>query len=77
MTNISDGASFLNRLQRKLSNALPRESAPSGKMQVVQAAQKEQISDLLNHFNRVGNAARPEGVPNLVNFAFEIAGEHE
>jgi len=44
-------------------------------VQVVQAAQEEQIGDLLNHLNGVGNAARPKGVPNLVNLAFEVASQ--
>jgi hypothetical protein len=43
---------------------------------VVQAAQEEQVGDLLDHFNGVGDAAGPEGVPDLVDFAFEVAGEH-
>jgi hypothetical protein len=45
-------------------------------VQVVQAAQKEQIGDLLNHLYGVGNAAGPEGVPDLVYLAFEFASEH-
>lgn len=45
-------------------------------VEVVQAAQEEQVGDLLDDFDRVGDAARPEGVPDLVDFAFEVAGEH-
>ena len=45
-------------------------------VQVVQAAQKEQVGDLLDDFDGVGDAAGPEGIPDLVDFAFEVAGEH-
>jgi hypothetical protein len=45
-------------------------------VQVVQAAQKEQVGDLLDDLDGVGDAAGPEGVPDLVDFAFEVAGEH-
>jgi hypothetical protein len=45
-------------------------------VQVVQAAQEEQIGNLLDDFDGVGDAAGPEGVPDLVDFAFEVAGEH-
>ena len=45
-------------------------------MQVVQAAQEEQAGDLLDDLDGVGDAAGPKGVPDLVDFAFEVAGEH-
>jgi len=46
------------------------------RVQVVQAAQEEQVSDLLNDFERVGNAAGPECVPDLVDLALDGAGDH-
>ncbi len=46
------------------------------RVQVVEPAQEEQVGDLLDDFERVGDAAGPEGVPDLVDFAFEVAGEH-
>ena len=45
-------------------------------VQVVQAAQEEQVGDLRDDFNGVGNASRPEGALDLVDFAFKVAGEH-
>lgn len=47
------------------------------RVQVVEPAQEEQVGDLLDHLDGVGDAAGPEGVPDLVDFAFEFAGEHE
>jgi hypothetical protein len=35
-------------------------------LQVVQTADEQQIRDLLDHFQRVGDASRPEGVPDGV-----------
>jgi hypothetical protein len=32
-------------------------------VQVVETPQEEQIRDLLDHFNGIGDAARPEGIP--------------
>ena len=38
-------------------------------VQVVQAAQEQQVSDLLHHLQRVGDAARPERIPDGVDLA--------
>jgi hypothetical protein len=46
-------------------------------VQVVQAAQKQQVSDLLHHLQGVGDAAGPERVPDSVNLAAQFAREHE
>jgi hypothetical protein len=59
-----------------------RRSEPGGavlfqRVQVVQPAQEEQIGDLLDHLERVGDAAGPEGVPDLVDLALDVAGDHE
>jgi hypothetical protein len=43
---------------------------------VVEAADEEQVGDLLHHLHRVGDAARPEGVPDGVDLAAKFAGEH-
>jgi hypothetical protein len=43
---------------------------------VVQAADEQQVGDLLHHLHRVGDAAGPEGVPDGVDLAAEFAGEH-
>ena len=42
----------------------------------VEAAQKQQVGDLLDDFQRVGDAARPEGVPDLVDFVAQFTGQH-
>jgi len=33
-------------------------------------------SGLLNNFERVGDAARPEGIPDLINLTANFAGKH-
>jgi len=45
-------------------------------VQVVQPAQKEQVGDLLDDFQRVGDAAGPEGIPDSVDLALDFAGHH-
>lgn len=45
-------------------------------VQIVEPALKKQIGDLLDHLDRVGNAARPEGVPDGIDLAAEFACEH-
>jgi 3-isopropylmalate/(R)-2-methylmalate dehydratase large subunit len=46
-------------------------------VQVVQAAQKQQVGDLLHHLQGVGDATGPERVPDGVNLAAQFASEHE
>lgn len=48
----------------------------SSKVHIVELPQKEQVGDLLDDCNGVGDAVGPEGFPDLVNSAFEFAGEH-
>ena len=45
-------------------------------MQVVEPLDEEQVGDLLDHFQRVGDAAGPEGIPDVVDLAADFAGEH-
>ncbi len=45
-------------------------------VQVVQAADEEQVGELLDYLQRVGDAAGPEAVPDAVDLAAEVAGEH-
>ncbi len=45
-------------------------------MEVVEAAEEQQIGDLLDDFERVGDAAGPEGVPDAVNLVADVASEH-
>jgi hypothetical protein len=46
-------------------------------MQIVEPLEKQQIGDLLDDFERIGDAARPECIPEGVNFTADFAGEHE
>jgi hypothetical protein len=34
------------------------------RVQIVKTAQKQQVSDLLHYLQRIGDTARPEGVPD-------------
>jgi hypothetical protein len=45
-------------------------------VQVVQAADEQQVGDLLDHLQRVGDAAGPEGIPDLVDLVLDVAGDH-
>ncbi|HEX4205239.1 MAG TPA: hypothetical protein VHZ51_13820 [Ktedonobacteraceae bacterium] len=45
-------------------------------LKVIEPTQEQQIGDLLDHFERVGNAARPEGVPYLVNLTLNTSCNH-
>ena len=48
-----------------------------GGMEVVEALDEEEVRDLVHHFQRVGDAARPEHVPQAVYLAFEFSGDHK
>jgi len=37
-------------------------------MQVVQPAHEQEVGDLFDDFERIGDAARPEGVPHIIDF---------
>jgi len=60
----------LDRLAEDARLALRR------RLQVVEAAQEEQVGDLLDHLKRVADAAGPERVPDLVDSAPELTGDH-
>jgi hypothetical protein len=45
-------------------------------VQVVEAADEEQVGDLLDHLQRVRDAAGPEGVPDAVDLVLDVAGDH-
>ena len=62
--------------------ALDRLFEPGGlvlleRLEVIEPAQEQQVGDLLDDFERVGDAAGPEGVPDAVDLILELAGEHE
>jgi hypothetical protein len=48
-----------------------------GDLQFVQALEEEQVGDLLNDFERIGNPARPESVPDAVDLIANFTSEHE
>jgi len=37
-------------------------------VRLVEAAHEKQVGDLLDDFERIGDAARPEGVPHIIDF---------
>ncbi len=45
-------------------------------VQVVEALEEEQVGDLLDDLEGVGNAAGPEGIPEGIDFTADFAGEH-
>ena len=46
------------------------------RVKVVQTAQEEQVGDLLDDLQGVGDTTGPEGVPDLVDLALDVAGDH-
>ena len=46
------------------------------RVKVIEPANEEQVGDLLDDFERVGDAARPKGIPNSVDLIANVAGEH-
>ena len=46
------------------------------RVQIVEALQKEQVGDLLDDFEGVGNAAGPEGIPEGINLIANVSGDH-
>lgn len=45
-------------------------------LHLVQALEEEQVGDLFYDFDRIGNASRPEGVPDAVDLIANFAGKH-
>ena len=63
-------------------SALHRPTEPDGlvllqRLQVVEAAKEEQVGDLLDDLKRIGDAAGPEGVPDAIDLASDLAGQHD
>ena len=55
---------------------------PSGfqffeRLQLVKPLDEKQIGDLLDDFQRIGNPAGPEGIPDLIDLVTNFVGEHE
>jgi hypothetical protein len=47
------------------------------RLQLVETFDEKQVSDLLDHFQRVGNPARSEGIPDLIDLAANLVGKHQ
>src|SRR6266481_1253575 len=45
-------------------------------MRLVQPAHEQQVGDLLDHLERVGNATRPKGIPDPVNLGAKFPRQH-
>jgi hypothetical protein len=55
----------------------PPRSLFLGNFLFVQSLKKEKVGDLLNDFERVGDATRPEGVPDLIDLTANFASKHK
>src|SRR5262245_11388957 len=45
-------------------------------LHLVEALDEDQVGDLLDHLERIGEAARPEVVPNVINLVSQLARQH-
>ena len=45
-------------------------------MRLVQPAHEQQVGDLLDHLQGIGDAARPEGVPDAIDLVAQFTCEH-
>jgi hypothetical protein len=43
-------------------------------LEFIETAEEEEVGDLFDDFEGVGNAAGPEGVPDCVYLLFDFAG---
>ena len=57
---------LLNGLIETVSPAL------ANGVQLIEALDKEQIGKLLDHFQRIGDPARPERIPDLINLIANV-----
>ncbi len=47
------------------------------RVSVIQSADEQRVGNLLRHLHRIGDAARPESIPDGVDLAAKFAGEYE
>jgi hypothetical protein len=45
-------------------------------LQFIEATQEKEVGDLLNDFERIGNPAGPEGIPNGIDLTADFTREH-
>jgi hypothetical protein len=48
-----------------------------GNFLFVQSLEKKKVGNLLNNFERVGDTARPESIPDLIDLTANFAGKHK
>jgi hypothetical protein len=46
------------------------------RLQIVEAANEKQVGYLLDDLERIRDASRPEGVPDLINLVADFSREH-
>jgi hypothetical protein len=46
------------------------------RVQVVETTEEEEIRDLLDHLEWIGNTTCPKSIPNLINLILDAAGNH-
>ena len=46
-------------------------------LQLIEPLDEKQISDLLDHFERIGYSSRPERIPDLVNLVANFICQHD
>ena len=44
-------------------------------VQIVEPADEQQIGDLLDNLERIGDTSRPEGIPNSIDLALQLPGD--
>ena len=87
VVNISSGEVSLKRDQRRLILFRREDGVLDGLLEaiglvflegveLVQALDKEQVGELLDDGEGVGDAAGPERVPDAVDFGFDFASDH-
>src|SRR5699024_12242646 len=62
---------------RILDGAAGHARLPLGEhLQIVEPADEQQVGDLLDHLDRIADAAGPEGVPDAVDPALQLTSDH-
>ncbi len=45
-------------------------------VKIVESPDEEEVGNLLDDFERIGNAACPKGIPDLIDLTADFTGEH-
>ena len=54
----------------------PRRFVFFQRLEVIQPAKEKKVRDLLNNFERIGNASRPEGIPDPIDLIPDVTRYH-